>query len=100
MIYNNLLFCTSLSLLLYHDFFNCYFHFDNLCYIKYTVLILKVDGGFSLWSDFGMCNKKCGGGTQLRTRTCTNPRPAHGGKECDGHRVETRLCNNKKCPSR
>lgn len=56
-----------------------------------------VDGGwsdFSAWSD---CSKNCGGGSQKRTRTCTNPKPAHGGKNCVGNAEETRKCNDKLC---
>ena len=56
-----------------------------------------VDGGFSQWSGFGVCNKRCGGGTQFRTRRCTNPSPAHGGKDCVGRKTETRSCNTDRC---
>lgn len=47
-----------------------------------------------------MCNKKCGGGTQERTRKCTNPSPAHGGKDCVGPKTETRSCNTDMCPGK
>ena len=40
----------------------------------------------------------CGGGTQERTRTCTNPPPAHGGKDCDGDSKEEQDCNTEPCP--
>merc|ERR1712168_154967 len=56
-----------------------------------------VDGGWSAFSGWGTCSKKCGGGTQKRTRTCTNPKPAHGGKNCVGKAVETKKCNTKAC---
>ena len=59
-----------------------------------------VDGGFSQWSGFGVCKKKCGGGTQFRTRGCTNPSPAHGGKDCVGRKTETRSCNTDRCPGK
>ena len=74
-----------LLLFLYPNFPNIIFFF------------LKVDGGFSQWSGFGVCNKKCGGGTQFRTRTCTNPSPAHGGKDCVSHKTEIRSCNSDMC---
>lgn len=36
----------------------------------------------------------------MRSRTCTNPRPQHGGKKCTtlGHSVETKRCNTNACP--
>ena len=50
-----------------------------------------VDGGWSAWSE---CSKKCGKGKI--TRTCTNPKPAHGGKDCSDHSWD--YCNtNKEC---
>ncbi|XP_066923379.1 SCO-spondin-like isoform X8 [Clytia hemisphaerica] len=56
-----------------------------------------VDGGFSSWSLYGECSELCGGGEQERSRTCTNPTPAHGGKDCEGKIEETRPCNTQKC---
>merc|ERR1719265_1232740 len=57
-----------------------------------------VDGG---WSDFGEwseCSKSCGGGTQSRSKSCTNPAPANGGKDCEGEAIENRACNAQECP--
>ena len=50
-----------------------------------------LDGG---WSSFGACSKRCGGGTE--TRTCSNPAPANGGKDCVGD--GTKVCNTQGCP--
>lgn len=36
----------------------------------------------------------CGGGTQTRSRSCTNPVVAHGGKNCSGPKEMTRHCND------
>ena len=58
-----------------------------------------VDGGLTEWSEFGACDKTCGGGVQKRTRTCSNPAPANGGKNCDGLLEETRACNSDPCPN-
>merc|ERR1712168_123630 len=57
-----------------------------------------VDGGFSDWSDWGVCSEGCGDGTQVRTRSCTKPSPAHGGKDCKGVKEESRPCKVKECP--
>ena len=57
-----------------------------------------IDGN---WSDYGAwseCSKQCGGGSQTRERTCNNPAPAFGGKNCEGGAVESRKCNSHSCP--
>ena len=59
-----------------------------------------VHGGWTEWSDW-KCSVQCGadGGTNKRTRTCTNPAPSGGGKPCEGEAVETEEepCNKKEC---
>jgi len=57
-----------------------------------------VDGGYSDWSECTKCSVTCGGGTQILTRTCTNPPPANGGKNCDGAAQKTAPCNEINCP--
>lgn len=57
-----------------------------------------VDGGFTAWSAYTKCSSTCGGGTQERTRSCANPEPAHGGKECVGPTTDTRQCGEDPCP--
>ncbi|XP_048578990.1 semaphorin-5A isoform X2 [Nematostella vectensis] len=59
-----------------------------------------VDGGWSSFSGWSSCSKTCGSGTQSRARTCTNPRPAHGGKDCVGDAQETVQCATRPCPAR
>lgn len=56
-----------------------------------------VDGGWSGWSAWGSCSASCGGGTQTRTRTCTNPAPANGGADCVGSASESQSCNTGSC---
>merc|ERR1712150_231959 len=46
------------------------------------------------WSDWSACTKSCGGGTQART--CSDPMPANGGKDCVGD--GTKVCNTQSCP--
>lgn len=48
----------------------------------------QVDGGWSEWSSFGQCCE----GTQLRSRTCTDPFPSYGGSYCIGEAFEVRAC--------
>ena len=57
-----------------------------------------IDGGYSDWSE-SKCSKTCGGGVKTLTRTCTNPPPANGGKDCSelGPTKKTILCNEQEC---
>ena len=57
-----------------------------------------IDGGYSDWSE-SKCSKTCGGGVKTLTRTCTNPPPANGGKDCSelGPTNKTVLCNEQEC---
>lgn len=56
-----------------------------------------VDGAWSAWGIFGSCTNICGGGTQTRSRKCTNPAPANGGRNCEGASSETKACNEHRC---
>ena len=57
-----------------------------------------MDGGWSEFEEWSACDKICGGGSQIRARTCTNPAPEYGGAECMGPSVEPRACNEEFCP--
>ena len=59
-----------------------------------------MNGGWSGYGDWGVCSQTCGGGTQSRTRTCSNPNPQHGGADCGNDHTETRECNTQDCPSK
>ncbi|CAH3030869.1 unnamed protein product, partial [Porites evermanni] len=53
-------------------------------------------GGWSTW----YCSKTCGGGYKYRSRTCSNPAPKNGGRNCPGSSQQklTAACNVQGCP--
>ena len=59
-----------------------------------------VNGGYSDWMPYGDCSQTCGGGVQIRERTCTDPPPSNGGEDCSGlgPNSTTRECNSQECP--
>ncbi|KAI8517213.1 Retinal rod rhodopsin-sensitive cGMP 3',5'-cyclic phosphodiesterase subunit delta [Branchiostoma belcheri] len=57
-----------------------------------------VHGGWSSWSNFTSCSASCDGGTQTRSRNCTNPTPQHGGRMCAGQPLQASQCNIQSCP--
>jgi len=62
-----------------------------------VVEAIKVDGEWGPWEDWSECSASCGGGFKVRIRTCNNPEPKHGGKNCTGI-GEVRLgCNEEEC---
>lgn len=65
----------------------------------HDVLIVTVDGAWSLWSRWSRCSATCGHGVRKRSRQCTSPRPKFGGRLCDGHPLQTVSCRVKRhCP--
>uniref|UniRef100_A0A674B4R2 ADAM metallopeptidase with thrombospondin type 1 motif, 2a n=1 Tax=Salmo trutta TaxID=8032 RepID=A0A674B4R2_SALTR len=70
--------------------------FKGYC-IKLTPDILRQDGAWGQWSNFGSCSRTCGGGVRFRTRQCDNPIPANGGRTCYGNSYEFQLCNLEEC---
>lgn len=70
-------------------------------------MYILVDGGWTSFSKFTWnndCSAACGVGVEsgYRTRSCSNPTPAYGGKTCSGAATEkaTRSCKIKECPSK
>lgn len=58
-----------------------------------------VHGGLSPWSSWSSCSLSCGGlGLKTRTRACSQPASAHGGRDCQGPRQETTFCQAPQCP--
>ncbi|XP_053571495.1 SCO-spondin-like [Bombina bombina] len=57
----------------------------------------KVHGSWSKWSPWSWCDRTCGGGKSVRSRTCTSPPPKNGGNDCPGEKYHVRICNPKPC---
>lgn len=55
-----------------------------------------VDGNWGAWT-FGPCSVTCGYGSRTKTRSCDNPAPAHGGKDCSGKDSDTESCLDQYC---
>ncbi|XP_048241924.1 coadhesin-like [Haliotis rufescens] len=71
-----------------------------------TVRCPAIDGRMSVWTSWseGPCSATCGSAFQnvTRTRSCTNPPPQYGGKDCSGPRFESmkRTCTRlPSCPT-
>ncbi|XP_051892863.1 A disintegrin and metalloproteinase with thrombospondin motifs 13 isoform X1 [Pristis pectinata] len=60
-------------------------------------MIGAVHGAWSTWTPFSSCSRSCGGGVSLRHRHCNNPRPAFGGRKCEGADMEAEMCNTQPC---
>ncbi|XP_071168590.1 uncharacterized protein [Mytilus edulis] len=62
-----------------------------------TLSPCPIDGDWTNWSSWATCTVSCGGGSKGRSRTCTDPTPAHGGSDCSGDGSETETCNTQVC---
>lgn len=60
-----------------------------------------VHGGWSVWSAWSACSATCGTAVKTRSRTCTNPAPAHGGRVCVGQDRTEAFCDAEipPCPA-
>jgi len=63
------------------------------CYAFY-IFIIKVDGSWSVWSNWSACSVTCDDGHQERRRTCSDPSPQHGGSICLGNETESMICDS------
>ena len=83
--------------------YECDFCVSKFCSMLWscTAILIVVNGGYGDWKAAGACSKSCGGGEQLFTRQCDNPKPANGGANCSsiGPDSEIRECNIQPCPS-
>ena len=74
--------------------------YDSMLIILHVYHVNSVNGGWSVWSDFGQCSVTCGIGLKTQHRTCTNPAPAFGGTQCDGDQHQDSICINTPCASK
>ncbi|XP_053386492.1 A disintegrin and metalloproteinase with thrombospondin motifs adt-2-like [Mercenaria mercenaria] len=65
---------------------------------RFCDLCTMVNGNWSLWTTWSNCDVTCGRGVQTRSRSCTNPAPENGGRDCSGNTTETKLCQRDTCP--
>ncbi|XP_068807068.1 A disintegrin and metalloproteinase with thrombospondin motifs 14 isoform X5 [Struthio camelus] len=72
--------------------------FKGHCIWKTSEQPYSQDGSWSSWSKFGSCSRTCGGGVRSRSRSCSNPPPAYGGRHCPGATYEYQVCNPEECP--
>jgi hypothetical protein len=60
-----------------------------------------INGGWSQWSSWSVCDKTCDTGVHARTRACNTPAPVNGGNDCSGidggENTEDRPCNTHTC---
>lgn len=68
-----------------------------MCLFSCLCVDAVVDGGWSRWSPWSRCDKRCGGGRSIRTRSCSSPPPKNGGKKCEGEKNQVKPCNTKPC---
>ena len=80
--------------------FRCYSLRNCEIINKKNIFTISVDGGYTTWSSWDTCTVTCGGGTQGRTRSCTNPAPQYGGAACSGSSTGIQNCNTHHCPSK
>ena len=72
--------------------------FPNL---KASLTIPKViDGNWTEFSDWSECSCRIGSRLRVSKRSCTNPKPENGGKDCEGVSEKFILCSDSEfdCP--
>ena len=58
------------------------------------------NGNWANWGRWSSCSKSCGGGSMTRSRTCSNPAPKNGGRNCAGFKTQSTACNKSPCPGK
>ena len=73
-----------------HHYYHYHYHPNPSSFTPSTLLLTSrvfrpgTNGAFTPWSEPSECTRSCGGGVELETRTCTNPKPSLNGADCDG----------------
>ena len=60
-------------------------------------IVLDINGGWSVWTEWSVCTKTCGMGRRYRYRTCDNPAPFGNGTQCSGQNRDVAICNLTAC---
>ncbi|XP_073979079.1 A disintegrin and metalloproteinase with thrombospondin motifs 7-like isoform X3 [Rhodnius prolixus] len=56
-----------------------------------------VNGEWGPWSHWAQCSRSCGGGVQIRHRSCNDPAPRYGGRYCKGDFISFKMCSIMPC---
>lgn len=64
-----------------------------------AVINCTIHGEWSDWSAWSACSATCGQAVKTRSRTCSNPAPAYGGRVCVGPDRSEAICNIPPCPA-
>lgn len=70
-------------------------HYQQISFVPVFVCVcFTVNGGYTPYSNWSECSVTCGEGVRYRHRSCTNPKPQFGGRDCTryGAPVATMPC--------
>ena len=68
-----------------------------MCIVYIHIAVFLVDGGWSDWQSMTNCSTTYGEGVITQQRTCTQPSPSCGGRECSGINITNISCSNIRC---
>ncbi|XP_022242663.1 netrin receptor UNC5B-like isoform X4 [Limulus polyphemus] len=57
-----------------------------------AIIRIALNGAWSTWSPWSECDSRCGRGSKIRTRMCTNPTPLNNGQQCIGEATQRSDC--------
>lgn len=80
----------------HHGGQDCPGNFSELRYCDFGPC--PIHGNWTAWSQWSDCSKTCANGTRTRNRTCSNPLPQFGGRNCSGEMNEIKSCSIEPCP--
>nr|DBA18217.1 TPA: hypothetical protein GDO54_016492 [Pyxicephalus adspersus] len=64
---------------------------------KCNTEMCPADGNWGPWEAWSKCSVSCGGGQQIRTRTCKHPLLSNNGRTCPGDSTQLLRCNVQGC---